>query len=196
MSVRGDFTRLKQLSASMRAASQGARKAVLKAFAMDLQMETDGCFRRQQTPYGEPWPPLKDPPPRRRGGMILSDTARLRSSITARPLPSGVTVSSNVAYAGIHNYGGSVQHPARAQPRNRRGNRFISHAEAGKKQKASYSRLGVAASTRVSLMGAHGIGIPKRQYLPDARRGLPGRYAQLLREKADYVQQQLALGGV
>lgn len=180
--VRGDYSKLRELIQGVGKLSRTGRRDVVKVFSAAFMRRTDLCFQRSSTPYGEAWPPLKV-----RKGMPLLDTGRLRNSVVAgtRPRADGVYVSSNVVYAAIHNYGGSVSHSARVQPRNARGNRFASRKEAGK-TKASHKRLGVA-KTRVSFIGAHDVGIPKRQFLPDPSRDLPWSYAKDLQDSAKAV---------
>lgn len=65
-----------------------------------MQADTKLNFRRQASPEGSPWKPIK------RKGQILSDTARLRNSITHRVISDEkVVVGTNVDYGRIHQYG-------------------------------------------------------------------------------------------
>lgn len=190
MTVKGDFARLNRLSASLRKASLVARKDVLKLFAADVGNEVYACFASSRSPYGEVWPPLKHPGPRRRGGQPLLDTARLRNSIRAAATATGVQVTSNVVYAGLHNYGGEVRQAERSELRRYRITGKDRRTRVGLNSRAARSvRKGVS-------IGAKEFTVPKRQYLPDETRGLPFRWRELLRLAADEVQGQLRLGGL
>jgi len=61
------------------------------------------CFRLSKSPVGAPWEPLKI-----RQGQPLVDTGRLRRSITFKADPQGVTIGTNLKYAPIHQFGGTI----------------------------------------------------------------------------------------
>ncbi|WP_419832134.1 phage virion morphogenesis protein [Endozoicomonas atrinae] len=61
-------------------------------------------FRRQQAPDGTPWAPLKI-----RTGQILSDTGRLRNSLSYKTGNDEVEVGTNVKYAAVHNFGATIR---------------------------------------------------------------------------------------
>jgi phage gpG-like protein len=190
VTVKGDFKRLAQLSASMRRASRTAQQATLRVFAVDLARETDLCFLRSRSPYGEPWQGLKHPSGRRRGGLPLLDSGRLKNSIRIRQTGGGIRVSSNVVYAGIHNYGGTIQHAARSELR-----RYALKG-GGKRARVGLNSRAVRTVRTVASVGEHQGTIPRRQFLPSEAWGLPPHYRWLLRRAADQVQGQLRLGGV
>ena len=68
-------------------------------------------FETETGPDGTPWRPSARA--LREGGQTLSDSGRLRASITHRVGVGGdsVAVGTNVVYAGIHQFGGRT--PAR-----------------------------------------------------------------------------------
>ena len=76
-----------------------------RALLMDARMN----FRRQQEPDGTPWTPLTT-----RNGQILSDTGRLRNSLTYQTGPDEVRIGTNVKYAKVHQFGATIQ-PKRAK---------------------------------------------------------------------------------
>lgn len=138
-------------------------------------------FRKGVDPYGAPWAPLKHPSPRRKGGRVLVDTGRLKNSFHAEGTERGFNITSDVAYAALHNYGGSVSHPARRQ-RNIHdyGGKLISKKEAKK---------AFASSIRVSFarIGAHSIQVPARPIIPT-----PGNIGVVWEEALERVE-RLAL---
>jgi phage gpG-like protein len=76
-------------------------------------------FRLESDPEGQPWTPLKS----RRGGMPLRKTGRMANSFTAKALPNGFLVGSNVTYTIFHQEGtkGHKQYE-RQQAYTKRGN--------------------------------------------------------------------------
>lgn len=63
-------------------------------------------FETGQAPGGAPWKPSIRA--REQGGQTLIDSGRLRTSITYMPGPSSVEVGTNVVYAAIHQFGGTI----------------------------------------------------------------------------------------
>ena len=61
-------------------------------------------FRRQHDPEGNPWAPLK-----LRAGRILSDTGRLRNSLSYKTGDDEVEVGTNVLYAKTHQFGATIK---------------------------------------------------------------------------------------
>jgi len=55
------------------------------------------------------WLGLKNPGPKRKNGMILQDTGRLRDSIVMESTGNSVTIGTNVVYAPIHQLGGHTK---------------------------------------------------------------------------------------
>lgn len=181
MSVRGDFRRLRELSASFQRCSKNGRQQILKLFAVDMAALTEERFQTSTDPYGMKWEGLKNPSGRRRGGKVLMDTRRLANSIRFATLPGAVRGRSNVVYAGIHNYGGPIKFNARTDLR-----RYAITGKDKRKRIDLFSRRKRSQRT-VASVPSYGITMPKRQYLPDALRGLPPSYQARLRKCADQV---------
>lgn len=64
-------------------------------------------FEHGRGPDGTPW--KKSERATRQSGQTLVDTARLRDSITYAASSRDVTVGSNVIYAAIHQFGGTIR---------------------------------------------------------------------------------------
>jgi len=60
-------------------------------------------FKFTQSPWGDQWAK-----PKYRAGQALTDTARLRRSIRSVADKEGVTVGTNLKYARIHQFGGTI----------------------------------------------------------------------------------------
>ncbi len=66
-------------------------------------------FERERGPGGGPWKPSARATRGKRGrGQTLTDTGRLRASITHRASRDAVEVGTNVVYAAIHQFGGKT----------------------------------------------------------------------------------------
>lgn len=88
----------------------GDTRPTLDAIGQILVSNTQRRFVEQRGPGGIPWRPLSPVTlARRRGGgagaQILRDTGRLANSISYRVDGNGMTVGTNVNYAGTHQYG-------------------------------------------------------------------------------------------
>lgn len=114
-------------------------------------------FEREEGPGGEQW--LPSARAQARGGMTLTDTGRLRQSITHSAGPDEVTVGTNVMYAAIHQLGGDIEREARRQTLafDARG-RFEARA-------ASRARRGGATRIAIAEIGESTITIPARPFL-------------------------------
>lgn len=63
-------------------------------------------FEQGVAPDGTPW--KESIRAREQGGQTLVDSARLKQSITHRPAPGQVEVGTNVIYAAIQQFGGTI----------------------------------------------------------------------------------------
>lgn len=70
-------------------------------------------FETEIGPDGAKWTPSRRA--LKEGGQTLTDSARLRQSITHSAAADRVEVGSNVVYAAIHQFGGAIEHRARTQ---------------------------------------------------------------------------------
>lgn len=140
----------------------------MRAIAQTLLAETERNFATESGPTG-PWPKLKNPDKRRKGGKILQDTGRLAASVTPFHSATEAGIGSNVAYAAIHQLGGDIQraaHSMRVRHRtDAKGELIRTGRFKGKGlvfAKDSHKR----ALTRWFEVSAHQVSIPARPYMP------------------------------
>ena len=124
---------------------------------------TDDRFKTQTDPEGQPWQDLKPGTwerKRRTGGIlkILQEQGTLRDTIVYEADSQGVSIGSNLPYAAIHQFGGTVRQGARSGflgyklgRDGRPGNRFAKRKNADFEQPVQY--------------GAREFEIPARPYL-------------------------------
>jgi phage gpG-like protein len=86
----------------MQAAAQNTRPA-FDAIGRVLSSRIRLGFRSSRGPSGAPWLPLKH-----RIGQPLRDTGRLQRSITHRASAKDVVVGTNLKYAPLHQFGGTI----------------------------------------------------------------------------------------
>jgi len=146
----GAFGRLRALGADLR--------PTLDDIGKQMVVETQRNFERQQTPTGQRWRPSQRVLASGRG-KTLQLSGRLMASITHRVIDSAVEWGTNVLYAAIHQFGGTIQRAARKQTIYQRQDkrtgellpRFV------KRRRSNFARdVNVAA---------HSITIPARPYL-------------------------------
>lgn len=86
--------------------------------AAKMEARSLRCFQTESNPDGVKWKPLSDTTiMRRRKGKrqgsdrILQDTSTLRNSIqgSGKGSAKAATISTNIKYAAIHNYGGPAK---------------------------------------------------------------------------------------
>ena len=172
--MRGSFDALKQLKKRMDFVKSPAfRRTLLKNLSHEGLYQVAVSFDKEQDPYGVRWQRwARTPGKRRRGGKVLSDRGRLRNGFRAGSNAQTFTISNRVAYAAIHNYGGSTTskgqfgyHNVGGRSRKRRG-RFISKRTANRR----YAE-GKGATVKMSYTASgHVRGIPKRSFLPEQGR--------------------------
>jgi phage virion morphogenesis protein len=132
-----------------------------------LLTSTQQRFERETGPDGKKWQALSPRTANARAGRgrkvrgadhILRDTLRLYQSLTTLSDATSATIGTNVVYAGIHQFGGTIQQAERSQKlslkriRGKKGVRFV---KAGTK----------GATERDVTIGARAITIPARPYL-------------------------------
>ncbi|MCJ8342472.1 MAG: phage virion morphogenesis protein [Cetobacterium sp.] len=76
---------------------------LLKTIAIDIKKETQLNFKKQQDPNGQTWKK------NRRGGQILAKTGILKQSFTTYIHGNIASVGTNIPYARIHQYGGTIK---------------------------------------------------------------------------------------
>lgn len=89
--------------------ARGLYDGIGAAMVVSTQMR----FERERAPDGNPWP--QSLRARLEGGKTLQLSARLVQSITHIPDDDGVAWGSDVAYARIHQLGGTIKREARIQ---------------------------------------------------------------------------------
>lgn len=157
---------LKDLRRKLRRLADGsAREKLKKNLLQELVEQVADGFRTGRSPEGYAlWKPSWRS--RYEGGMPLSDTGRLRNSLTgegaegfARTTALGFEVGSNLVYARIHNQGGVIKAKnanalvfwTKAFTNVGRGGRILKRAK-----RVGFDRVVVQQVT-----------IPTRQFLPD-----------------------------
>ncbi len=101
----------REVKAALRALSArlGNMRPVLDEIGARLTSSVIRRFETERGPDGAAW--KKSGRARREGGQTLTDTGRLRASITHRASRDEVVVGTNALYAAIHQFGGKT--PAR-----------------------------------------------------------------------------------
>lgn len=126
----------------------------------------DEGFQKSEDPFGHPWAPVK------RNGMPLLKTGRLAKSFNAKSDSGGFIIESDVNYAAIHNYGGTVVHTARPNYHAANG-RFLSERRLAKR-KAYFS----------SMSRAHSVTIAQRMMVPDTK-SLPASWKDAFQREVE-----------
>ena len=85
----------------------GDLEPLMDAIGLTLESNTLQRFDDEEAPDGSDWlPSLRA---KETGGKTLTDTARLKGSITYRHSASDVEVGTNVKYAGVHQGGATIR---------------------------------------------------------------------------------------
>lgn len=101
--VRGDFEGLADLKRRMASIEKERFRIQLsKGLAEESRRLVHEGFTREVDPEDVPWKPSWSP-------NTLRDTGRLRNSIATHAWSRGFTLSTNVKYAAIHQYGGIIK---------------------------------------------------------------------------------------
>jgi phage virion morphogenesis protein len=167
--MRGATPELRQLQRRLDFARQaGFRRSLLKNLATEGLVQVAVSFDKQQDPYGVRWQPwARSLGQKRRGGKILTDTARLRNSFRASATSETFTISSRVAYAAIHQYGGNIGQVSRImyhKASGRQRGRLVT-----KRRAEALWAKGKAA--KVSFAAGGGVTtMPPRPFLPSSGR--------------------------
>ena len=143
-----------------------------------LQASTFDRFDTETAPDGTPWAPLKPATIRARLSrgrsqiMILREQGRLRGSIFRRIDDEGAIIGSEVPYAAIHQFGGTIDMSARAGTIFRR--RF---ADGSLGRRFAKRENKTSVGTEVAI-GAYRITIPARPFLGVSRNDEADIFAQ------------------
>jgi len=93
-------------------------------------------------------------------GKILQDTGRLASSVQQKATDTEAIVGTNVIYAAIHQFGGTINIPA-----HERVIHFKKFSRGKKKGKVRFSKEGKATFAQKTRTAAYTINIPARPFL-------------------------------
>lgn len=113
-------------------------------------------FAEEEGPDGEAWTPSRRAEDE--GGVTLTDSARLRHSITHSAGATKVEIGTNLVYAGIHQFGGTITKHAASMPIHRRQ----ADIKAGVSRFARRSKADFVSYHEV---GEHTITMPARPFL-------------------------------
>jgi phage virion morphogenesis protein len=158
-------------------------RPAMKNIGEYLLLETDDRFKKQEAPDGSAWKPISRSWRQykvRKGHItkILQMRGRLRKSIVYKASADQVNVGTNVVYANIHQFGGSIAHYARSQTANFRIDKKTGQSRFAKKKRANFAQ-------NVTI-GAHTTDITARPFL-----GVNGENERAIgRIVADYINDQ------
>ena len=128
-------------------------------------------FRNTTDPYGDKWQSLKY-----RSGQPLSDTGRLRNSISYEVQGDALVVGTNVCYAIVHQFGATVEATGK------KGVGLCGESRKG----ASL----LAFPTPGGWIRAKKVTIPARPIFPDSR-GMPPAWAKAIKQQIEQRFKQL-----
>lgn len=89
------------------AAANGDLSDLMDGLGLYLESSTIERFDTETAPDGSGWTPSRRA--REQGGKTLTDSARLKLSISHRSSATDAEVGTNVIYAAIHQYGGTIR---------------------------------------------------------------------------------------
>lgn len=162
MSVRGDFRGDWLLRFLDRLTRPGAMREVSRAAAEGAMSALMDRFRTATDPYGRAWAPSLRA--QLEGGQTLSDTGRLRRSVSVQSVSEeGFVIGTNVRYAAAHQFGAVIR-PRRA--------RYLRFRLAGGR--------GTRKGGRGRWVTVSRVLVPARPFFPEGRD--LGEYAERMRE--------------
>ncbi len=94
------------LLAGLRSLNHGGLRSALKAIGNAVHTAAVEAFEEERAPGGAPW--QESERAKIQGGQTLSDTGRLKSSLSVSAGATHVEVGSNAVYAAIHQLGGQA----------------------------------------------------------------------------------------
>lgn len=159
MSVTGSFRELRQLVDGLEDLSRRTKRELSANVGEETRRLVQESFELSRAPDGSAWAPIK-PRKGREGGKPLVDTARLRNSfnVSVRTY-QGFTISTDVEYAAIHNYGGTINLPERVGTNFHRRGRFAKHSSVGRLKRGS-------VKVRFVTHAARTFSMPARTFIP------------------------------
>ena len=157
--------------AQIEALAQGGE--LLEGVGRAIRTRIEISFRNSTDPYGEKWKPLKF-----RAGQPLSNTGRLRNSMTYKSENDRVEFGTNVCYAVVHQFGATIE----ATPGQTGGSGLCGYQRKG--------RATLAFQTPGGWIRAKRVEIPARPFFPD-QRGMPKAWALAIRREINERFKQL-----
>lgn len=130
-------------------------RPAMQVIAQDMLKEVQLNFRGEKTPDNEKWKPSQRA--LRESGKTLSDTGRLKKSISGKFDGLSAAVGTNVEYAAIHQFGGTFEIRERSQYQSMSYNKKTGKLMMAKKSKSNI-KFGIT-------IRAHSVNIPDRKYL-------------------------------
>jgi len=131
------------------------KQGMFANIGMSLVTSTQNRFERGVGPDGSPWPPSIRA--LATGGKTLIESARLMRSVTYSASINGLEVGTNVIYAAIHQFGGTIQQKQRTA---------VLHFKTNKKTGQSrFAKPGKADRAQKVEIGAHSVRMPARPFL-------------------------------
>jgi phage virion morphogenesis protein len=138
----------------------GNLSPIMRQIAGDMKDAVEENFETEGKSLGVPW--TKSQRAAKQGGKTLRDTEILANSITKSNTATEAVVGTNIAYAAIHQFGGTIKQGARTniyvQNRSKPilNERAAEEARcAAKGQKCSLATLYASGNMPISLVKAH-----------------------------------------
>ena len=161
--VSGDFGKLDLLVAGLdELAAPGALRVLTAGLAGEAKHQIVSEFRESRDPYGAPWAKLAPATQKAKGGKtkILTNTARLKDSFVYDAEDDGFNVTTNVAYAAVHQNGGTVHSHSRIGGQTRTLYFSAAGGFARKAKHAFYRKTQIGHTTVLEFS------IPRRSMVP------------------------------
>lgn len=135
---------------------------VMRDIGQDLQNEIRLCLRNSESPWGEPFEPLKHPHKSGRTGEkpLLDTRTHIFDHITYSSDRDSVTIgmNENEDIGAIHQFGGTTHHAAQSRLQG-----FKVNIKTGRSR---FARQGKANFEQWTSRGAYDVDIPARPFLP------------------------------
>jgi phage virion morphogenesis protein len=121
IAVTVDDSAIRSTLAALQARTANLQPA-MRTIGADMVERIRMGFKQSQSPYGDKWTALSATTQalnkaRRAGGQPLLDTGKLRASISFTATGTGVTVGSELVYAGTHQNGAAQGQYGRSKKR-------------------------------------------------------------------------------
>ncbi len=144
------------------AAAGRETRGLMDAIGAHVEARTAERFESESGPGGTKWPPSLRA--RTEGGQTLTDTGRLRASIGREATDTTATVGTNVVYAAIHQFGGTITKYAQSRPIYRSLDAVLTQRREGGRGPRFVSRQRATLETWHAV-GGHTVTMPARPFL-------------------------------